>query len=37
VAEAQAKTAVKLTAICPTFVVPDVVKAAEHYRDVCTP
>ena len=28
------KAAPKLTAICPQFVVPDVVKAAEYYRDV---
>ena len=33
-AEAQPKAAAKLTAICPTFVVPDVVEAAEYYRDV---
>ena len=32
--EAQTKAAAKLTAICPTFIVQDVVAAAEHYRDV---
>lgn len=32
--EAQARTAAKLTAICPNFVVPDVVAAADYYRDV---
>ena len=32
--EAQAKTAAKLTAICPHFVVLDVKTAAEYYRDV---
>ena len=34
--EPQTKTtaAVKLTAICPQFVVPDVTAAAEYYRDV---
>jgi len=29
-----AKPALKLTAICPQFIVPDVVAAAEYYRDV---
>ncbi len=33
-AEAQAKPILKLTAICPQFIVPDVVPAAEYYRDV---
>ena len=33
-AEAQTKAAAKLTAICPTFIVPDVVATAEYYRDV---
>ncbi len=33
-AEAQTKDAAKLTAICPTFVVRDVVATAEYYRDV---
>jgi catechol 2,3-dioxygenase-like lactoylglutathione lyase family enzyme len=32
--EPQAKAAAKLTAICPQFIVPDVVAAAEYYRDV---
>ena len=32
--EAQTKAAAKLTAICPTFVVKDVVATAEYYRDV---
>jgi len=32
--EAQIKTTAKLTAICPTFVVRDVVATAEYYRDV---
>src|SRR5262245_33713994 len=32
--EAAAQPALKLTAICPTFIVPDVTAAAEHYRDV---
>src|SRR5262250_1571438 len=32
--EAQTKAAAKLTAICPTFVVRDVVATAEYYRDV---
>ena len=32
--EAQAKAAAKLTAICPQFIVPDVVATAEYYRDV---
>ncbi len=31
--EAQPKAAAKLIAICPQFVVPDVVLAAEYYRD----
>jgi len=31
--EAQTKPAAKLTAICPQFIVPDVVAAAEYYRD----
>lgn len=29
-----AKPALKLTAICPQFIVPDVVTAAEYYRNV---
>lgn len=29
-----AKPALQLTAICPQFIVPDVVPAAEYYRDV---
>src|SRR5262249_25295892 len=29
-----AKPALKLTAICPQFIVPDVVAAAEYYRDI---
>jgi hypothetical protein len=32
--EAQTKAAVKLTAICPQFIVSDVVATAEYYRDV---
>ena len=32
--EAQIKAAAKLTSICPTFVVRDVVATAEYYRDV---
>ena len=32
--EPQVKSSVKLRAIAPQFVVPDVVKAAEYYRDV---
>ena len=32
--EAQTKAAAKLTAICPQFIVPDVVATAEYYRDV---
>lgn len=32
--EAQPKAAAKLTAICPQFIVPDVVATAEYYRDV---
>ena len=32
--EPQTKAAAKLTAICPTFVVPDVTATAEYYRDV---
>lgn len=32
--EAQAKSTAKLTAICPQFIVPDVVTAAEYYRDI---
>lgn len=32
--EAQTKAAAKLTAICPTFIVSDVVATAEYYRDV---
>jgi hypothetical protein len=32
--EPQAKPALRLTAICPQYVVPDVVAAAEYYRDV---
>ena len=32
--EAQTKGAAKLTAISPEFIVPDVVAAAEYYRDV---
>jgi catechol 2,3-dioxygenase-like lactoylglutathione lyase family enzyme len=32
--EAQAKAAARLTAICPTFVVSDVVATVEYYRDV---
>src|SRR5262245_45567133 len=34
VPETQSNAAAKLTAICPTFIVPDVVATAEHYRDV---
>jgi len=33
-AEAQAKATANLTAICPQFIVPDVVATAEYYRDV---
>ena len=33
-AETSVKPAVRLTTICPQFVVPDVVAAAEYYRDV---
>jgi catechol 2,3-dioxygenase-like lactoylglutathione lyase family enzyme len=33
-AEPQTKAAAKCKAICPHFVVPDVVASAEHYRDV---
>jgi hypothetical protein len=33
-AEPKTKPAVKLTAICPHFVVPDVKAAAKYYRDV---
>ena len=33
-AEPQSKAAAKCKAICPHFVVPDVVASAEHYRDV---
>lgn len=33
-AEPQIKPAAKCKAICPTFIVPDVVASAEHYRDV---
>jgi uncharacterized glyoxalase superfamily protein PhnB len=33
-AEANVKPAIKLTTISPVFVVPDVVAAAEYYRDV---
>jgi Glyoxalase/Bleomycin resistance protein/Dioxygenase superfamily len=33
-AEPQTKSAAKCKAICPTFIVPDVVASAEHYRDV---
>src|SRR5882762_8987378 len=33
-AETGVKPAVRLTTICPQFVVPDVVAAAEYYRDV---
>lgn len=33
-AEPQPKPAAKLTAICPQLMVPDVVAAAEYYRDV---
>ena len=33
-AETDVKPAVRLTTICPQFVVPDVVAAAEYYRDV---
>ena len=32
--EVRTKPAAKLTAICPTFVVPDVTTTAEYYRDV---
>jgi hypothetical protein len=32
-AELQTKAAAKCKAICPHFVVPDVVASAEHYRD----
>lgn len=32
--EATARIAAKLTAICPTFIVPDPLAAAEYYRDV---
>ena len=31
--ETPANATAKLTSICPTFVVPDVVAAAEYYRD----
>jgi len=33
-AEPQIKASAKCKSICPHFVVPDVVAAAEHYRDV---
>ena len=33
-AEPKSKAAAKCKAICPHFVVPDVVASAEHYRDV---
>jgi predicted enzyme related to lactoylglutathione lyase len=33
-AEPQIRAAAKCKAICPHFVVPDVVASAEHYRDV---
>lgn len=33
-AESRVKAAAKCKAICPHFVVPDVVASAEHYRDV---
>src|SRR5271155_3955256 len=33
-AEAKSKPAVQLTTVSPQFVVPDVVTAAEYYRDV---
>ena len=33
-AELQIKAAAKCKAICPHFVVPDVVASAEYYRDV---
>lgn len=33
-AEAKSKPAVRLTTVSPQFVVPDVVAAAEYYRDV---
>jgi len=33
-AEASAKREVRLTTISPVFIVPDVVAAAEYYRDV---
>ena len=32
--ETKVKAPAKLTAICPTFIVPDVRAAAEYYRDV---
>jgi hypothetical protein len=32
--EAQTKAAAKLTAICPQFIVADVVVTAEYYRDI---
>ncbi|HWZ99757.1 MAG TPA: VOC family protein [Candidatus Dormibacteraeota bacterium] len=32
--EAQTKAVAKLTAICPQFIVPNVVATAEYYRDV---
>ena len=33
-AEAQAGTIAKCKAVCPQFIVPDVVASAEYYRDV---